>query len=323
MKISIVVPVYKVEKYISRCIESILMQTYEDIELILVDDGSPDNSGKICEDYAKKDSRIKVLHKQNGGPSDARNTGLEIATGDYIMYVDSDDYIEKYSCEELAAIIKQYQADIVCFNLRNISEEDGHMMNNNGFYRNSDTKSIQIMTYEEAMIDNLYRKSIRYEAVSKIYKRQIAQRIKFPVGMLAEDFATFYKYLKEATKIVSYDRCLYNYVIRKGSIMGEKKAKLYADVYKTEVQIYELLKDICRKKEEKVEAERRYFRSLAKIYAKLYKISEYQELEMTVKTKIEEINFSFLKFKEKVLYSIFLISKPLFVWGMKKVYQKL
>ena len=92
MKISIIVPIYNVEKYIRKCIESIINQTYRNIEIILVDDGSPDNCGKICDEYAKKDSRVKVIHKKNGGLSDARNKGTEVATGEYIMYVDSDDY---------------------------------------------------------------------------------------------------------------------------------------------------------------------------------------------------------------------------------------
>ena len=94
-KVSIIVPVYNVEKYVERCIESIIKQSYKNLEIILIDDGSKDNSGKICDEYAEKDNRIKVIHKKNGGLSDARNTGLNIADGEYICFIDSDDYIHK------------------------------------------------------------------------------------------------------------------------------------------------------------------------------------------------------------------------------------
>ena len=111
-KISIIVPVYKVEKYIHKCIDSILNQTFKDFELILVDDGSPDNCGKICDEYAKKDSRVIVIHKENGGLSSARNSGLDIARGDYIGFVDSDDYIENDMYELLYNLCEENNCDI-------------------------------------------------------------------------------------------------------------------------------------------------------------------------------------------------------------------
>lgn len=112
MKLSIIVPVYKVEKYLDRCVQSILGQTFEDFELILVDDGSPDSCGKMCEDWAGKDSRIKVIHKKNGGLSDARNAGLDIAQGEYIGFVDSDDYIKPDMYEILVSNLEDCPADI-------------------------------------------------------------------------------------------------------------------------------------------------------------------------------------------------------------------
>lgn len=109
--ISVIVPVYKVEKYIKKCIESIINQTYENLEIILVDDGSPDNCGKICDEYAKKDKRIKVIHKENGGVSSARNLGLEKSNGQYITFIDSDDWIEEEYCEILLTTLKEQNAD--------------------------------------------------------------------------------------------------------------------------------------------------------------------------------------------------------------------
>lgn len=115
-KISVIVPVYNVEKYLSKCINSILDQTHKNLEIILIDDGSTDNSGKLCDEYYNKDKRIKVIHQKNGGLSVARNSGLEIATGEYIMFIDSDDYYEKKSCELLYNEIKRKDADYVIGN---------------------------------------------------------------------------------------------------------------------------------------------------------------------------------------------------------------
>lgn len=114
-KVSVVLPVYNVEKYLERCINSIVEQTYTDIEIILVDDGSPDNSPEICDQYAQRDSRVKVLHKPNGGLSDARNAGLEIALGEFIMFIDSDDYVEPHMIESLINIIRNEESDVVIF----------------------------------------------------------------------------------------------------------------------------------------------------------------------------------------------------------------
>lgn len=123
MKISVIVPIYNVEKYIEKCINSIINQTYKDLEIILVDDGSTDSSGKICDEYAKKDKRIKVIHKKNGGVSSSRNIALTIANGDYITWIDSDDWIEKDTYSKLADIILKNKADIIQFRLPNSTRE--------------------------------------------------------------------------------------------------------------------------------------------------------------------------------------------------------
>ena len=118
--ISIIVPIYKVENYLKRCIDSIINQTYKHIEIILVDDGSPDNCGAICDEYTKFDDRIKVIHKKNGGLSDARNCGIEISTGDYIIFIDGDDYVSKNMCEKLLIRALEHNADIVSCNFKEI-----------------------------------------------------------------------------------------------------------------------------------------------------------------------------------------------------------
>lgn len=111
--LSIIVPVYKVEKYLRQCLDSIVNQTYENLEIILIDDGSPDNCGKICDEYAQRDNRIKVIHKENGGLSSARNIGTQIAKGEYITYVDSDDWLDKNMYSELISALEKYNLDMV------------------------------------------------------------------------------------------------------------------------------------------------------------------------------------------------------------------
>ncbi len=120
--VSVVIPIYNVEKYLRECVDSVLAQTYTDLEIILVDDGSPDNCGKICDEYAAKDRRVKVIHKENGGQSDARNAGIDAAHGEYIFFVDSDDYIEREAVEELIKAAEKSKADIVFYNAVSINE---------------------------------------------------------------------------------------------------------------------------------------------------------------------------------------------------------
>lgn len=134
--ISIIVPVYNVEQYLCKCIDSILMQTFKHLQIILVDDGSEDLSGKICDKYEQKDKRIKVIHKQNGGLSDARNCGLDNASGEYVIFVDSDDYIEKDACAKLIEIASKYKVDIVTGEARVIQNHKKMTL------KNYDTKEI-------------------------------------------------------------------------------------------------------------------------------------------------------------------------------------
>lgn len=324
MKISIIVPIYNVEKYIRKCIESIINQTYRNIEIILVDDGSPDNCGKICDEYAKKDSRVKVIHKKNGGLSDARNKGTEVATGEYIMYVDSDDYIELSACEELYNIINAGNVDIVCYNFKKV-DELGNTIDNKNIYSQGNSKKIIEMTYEEAMVDNLNRRNIRYEAGSKIYANKIVKKIKFPLNMLAEDFATFYKFLAEAKKIVFYDRCLYNYVQRNGSIMSKKDTKLYLDMFITEKDIYYVMKKVCKEDDSKKLLENRHFNVLLKIYVKIYYSTDSQNIlvKNELENYIDSIKFDFLSLKGKFLYCLYKVNKKLLVLGIKKIYKKI
>lgn len=321
MKISIVVPVYKVEKYIEKCIDSLINQTYKNIEIILVDDGSPDNCGKICDKFAKEDKRIKVIHKKNGGLSDARNKGIKEVTGDYVMFVDSDDTIGIESCEELAEVIKKTNADIVCYNFRTVDEKYNELRKNVPFNLGN-TKKITELTYAEAIIDNIYRKNIRYEAGSKLYKKNILSNTEFPVGMLAEDFSVFYKFLRKAKKIVHFDCQIYNYLQRSDSIMGQKNKKLYKDIYITEKEFYEEVNRICISQDDINQNENRHFKILIKIYSKVYSKKEDLELQKELIERIGKINKNRLSSKMKMLYNIFFINQFLFVKIFNMLYKK-
>lgn len=217
--ISIIVPIYKVEQYIRSCIESLICQTYENLEIILVDDGSPDNSGQICDEYAKKDSRIKVIHKENGGLSDARNVGLSLAKGEYIGFVDSDDRIHPEMYEELMKSMEKYHSDIsMCGYYKEF--EDGMLL---PFI----FKEMEIEK-REAMIKLLEDVEIRNFVWNKLYKRQVLENIQFPEREEFEDILTLYKIFLKAQKVSNVEKALYYYRIRENSITASGK-KVHSD----------------------------------------------------------------------------------------------
>ena len=211
--ISIVVPIWNVELYLKKCVDSLINQTYKKIEILLVDDGSPDNCSQICDEYAKIDNRIKVYHKKNGGLSDARNYGIIHCKGKYISFVDSDDYVESTYIEKLYKALTETNSDIsMCFHY---VEYPNKTLVRNG------KKQITFDSHE-ALFDLLYSKNIDTSSWAKLYRRELFKDIRFPVGKLFEDTATTYKLLDASKKIVSINDCLYHYVIRKNSITTGK-----------------------------------------------------------------------------------------------------
>lgn len=218
--ISIIIPIYKVEKYLDKCIQSVVAQTYSNLEIILVEDGSPDACPEICDGWVSKDSRIKVIHKKNGGISDTRNVGLEAATGKYIGFVDSDDYIENDMYEKLYLAIKKENASIAMCNLEKI-KEDGTIIPLCSPVRN------EVFSGKEGLERILKNGSWYYIALwNKLYNRDVLNGITFPVGKIHEDEFAFHKIYYRADKIVSLEDKLYNYLQRQGSIMnGELRVR--------------------------------------------------------------------------------------------------
>lgn len=232
-KISVIVPVYKVEKYLDRCVESILSQTFTDFELWLVDDGSPDNCPLMCDEWAKKDNRIKVIHKKNGGLSDARNAALDKITGEYVAFVDSDDFITNDALETLYNSLVKNDADISVGNIMSF-DESGKF---NDFYLPSDCEKI----LEK---EDLFQTMSQPCAPSKLYKAVIYKDLRFYVGKLYEDVFIWHKVLMQVKKIVLTGKTDYYYFIRSGSIMHSEYNIRFTDIIDAVKERYEWLDSI-------------------------------------------------------------------------------
>ena len=243
--ISVVVPVYKVEKYLKRCIESIIKQTYKNIEIILVDDGSPDNCGKICDEYASKDKRIKVIHKKNGGLSSARNEGLKIANGEYISFIDSDDYISNVFIEKLYSICKEQKCEIALCEYERVYDKIEH----NCIEENKNENSIIEIYNNKEILKKIYSKDylITIVAWNKLYNKKLFKNIVFPEGRLHEDEATTYKILYNTKKVAILREKLYYYFYDINSIMNKKYNLKRLDILyalKDRADFFESIKEI-------------------------------------------------------------------------------
>lgn len=238
--ISVIVPIYNVENYLRKCIESIISQTYSTLEIILVNDGSLDNSALICNMLAKEDSRIKVIHKKNGGLSDARNVGLKASSGKYVSFIDSDDYIENTYFEVLLRLMYNENADIAQCNFKRIYESN---KNNSNVVKENYNTSVSVFSNLEAL-NNLFNESYVQTVIScnKLYKRNLFDNIRFPVKKLHEDEFTTYKLLYESNKLAKTEEALYCYLQRTGSItqssFNEKRLDAI-EAYSEQISFYE------------------------------------------------------------------------------------
>lgn len=210
--ISVVVPIYNVERYLGACIDSILAQTYKKLEIILVDDGSPDGCGKICDKYAEKDNRIIVIHQKNKGLSGARNSGIDIAKGQYIGFVDSDDTIEPQMFEVLLKNMQNNGAKIsICG--RKIIDEEGNVS-----VKKYARQGMLVLNGKEAIVEMNSHMSFDMAAWDKLYDISLWKEIRYPEGKLSEDFFVIYRLLDNAKKVVWTSEPLYRYLLRNNSI---------------------------------------------------------------------------------------------------------
>lgn len=214
-RISVIIPVYNVERYLEKCIDSIINQTYKNLEILLINDGSKDKSGEICDEYAKKDSRIKVIHKENSGVADTRNMGLEIATGDYLMFVDSDDYISNTMIQMLYDKMVLENPDMCMCNYHEVSG-DYHIIDKD---KNPVIceKTLDNMSdiFEHYMGEN---HSLYVLPVNKLYKRNLFDGIRYKKGMVYEDELLSHHLVGKCKKVSFVNECLYYYVQTQGSI---------------------------------------------------------------------------------------------------------
>lgn len=256
MLISIVVPVYNVADYLHYAIDSLMKQTYQNFEVILVNDGSTDDSPRLCEDYAKKYRNIHVFHKENGGLSDARNFGVSKANSDWIFFLDPDDYIEDYTLELIVKIQEVHQADLISTKVKATSEYHNYTS-----YRlqESDYQNLAPVSKEKALETMLDDQIATVSACAKLYHKSILEKVLFPVGKIYEDFYVVGQHLALANKIVISPLETYNYYRREGSIVRstftEKRYEFFDAVVKNEevvkkeyIQNGELLQSLQAKK---------------------------------------------------------------------------
>lgn len=221
--ISVIVPVYNVESYLNRCIDSILAQTYKDFEIILVDDGSNDNSGNICDSFSEEVENIKVIHQQNQGPAVSRNVGTDNARGQYITYIDSDDIVHPDYLKILYNLCIQNEADLSCCNFSFFSGE------NLIEFESNVTENLQVLDGISAMNQMLYGKIHGSSACALLIKAEIAKKIKFTPGKYHEDDLISFRYFVEAQKVAITNQQLYYYFQRQGSIMHSPYGKIALD----------------------------------------------------------------------------------------------
>ena len=229
--ISIIVPVYKVEKYLDKCVESIVEQTHKNLEIILVDDGSPDNCPAMCDEWAKKDSRIKVIHKKNGGLSSARNAGLDVCTGDYIGFVDSDDWIEPDMYEYLLDIGMKNNADVSRCEFVIEAENSDITVD---FQNDSE---LSMLSGDELIIELVNGDYSEGAMWNKLYKRKLFDSVRFKEGITIEDcLANYYIYRQQVTLVSSF-AVKYHYLQRGDSITGTAFSEKSFDILKVHNEI--------------------------------------------------------------------------------------
>lgn len=220
--ISVIVPVYKVEQYLERCVNSVINQTYQNLDIILVDDGSPDRCGEMCEEFAKQDSRIRVIHKENGGLSSARNAGLDAMQGEYVGFVDSDDWIEPDMYKNMIELALEHKAQIVCCGIKKNDENGNEYLFNNG------VDEFAVFNTQEALNELPFNTRITNSLCDKVFHKCIFNTVRMKPGIIYEDHEVMHRCVYCAEKTIYTGQPYYNYTYNSESITGGKaNIKLY------------------------------------------------------------------------------------------------
>lgn len=281
--ISVIVPVYNVESYLKKCVNSIIQQTYQNIEILLIDDGSLDKSKEICDEFLKKDQRIKVVHQRNSGLSSARNKGIELSTASYLMFIDSDDFIENKMIENLYHKMKEDNADICCCG-KFLDYESNHIALNN--------KNEFSVNNIEALSKMLIGDDIDNSACDKLFKRELFENIRFPIGRYYEDIATVYKTFIVSKKISHINYLGYHYCIRKNSLSKEAFSNKQFDALLFSKQAMDDIVTFCPRLKNVAEAY--YFLELMTTLRKVKKSLNFNEFKKEYKLIKKEFNKYFV-----------------------------
>lgn len=291
--ISIIIPIYNVEKYLEKCLRSVVNQTYKNLEIILVDDGSPDKCGEICDFYSKIDKRIKVIHKKNGGLSEARNYGLDIMQGKYVMFIDSDDYIALNTCALVIETAEHKNADIV-FVSYSLCDNDNFKFND---LKRVKAKKISKKKALKSILTNSSTKSgqaIYQMAWGKLYSKNLFKEIRYPVGKIHEDEFVIYKLIDMSKNCMVINKKLYAYRQRDDSIMGKEQIKVKAIT--DAIEAFEERWEYFKKKPKDNNEKFAYLFLIAKYitsYRQLKKINDKENI-YEIDKKINEINYKLL-----------------------------
>ncbi len=307
-KVSVLVPIYNAEKYIQRCLDSIINQTYENIEIILIEDGSKDNSLKIIKEYKKKDKRIKIFPIENNGVADARNKAVENATGEFLTFVDSDDFIEKDYIETLYTNLKKYNADIAVCNCINIIEETGEKS-----HKSFGINTVKEYNKIEAVESLFYYNFLRHSPWGKLYKKEVWNNIRFPLGKNYEDLAILYKLFLNSNKVIYIPEEKYNYIIRQGSIVHNEIRK--SDIEAIIEYSQKILEDITKNYPKLIPAAEYLIGYLSLSLWRKIPNGKYKEYDEIIKKNIKKYRHTVLKNdkvnrKQKALFLLSYLGKP-------------
>ena len=320
--LTVVIPVYNVEKYLNRCLESILIQGWKNYDIILVDDGSTDRSPQICDDYVKAYDFISVIHKENGGLSDARNTGLSQAKGEYVYFPDSDDWIEPDTFIALAEALESQKFDIISFNREFVKGEEDVII--------SDPVETQVFEGKDAFVQMLKHSYITGFANDKIYRKSlfVDHDILFPKGKYYEDLGTNYKLFLSAKKVYATNQKYYHYLIdNPDSITQSWNEKKFRDMFEFYKEVF--YSDFVRSQlnqEELHISQLYYVNGLTHILASLYKAKlhkHYGEITSEVKQELEKNKMTYSEVKfipnriKYLLYRMHLLKLAFAIQGMK------
>lgn len=310
--ISVVVPVYNVEKYLKKCIDSTINQTYKKLEIILVDDGSTDSSKEICDEYIKQDSRIKVIHKENGGLSSARNAGIDIASGKYIGFIDSDDWIEKSMLEKLINLAEKSDSDIVLCNYFMAYDEKNQIQKEDIEYK-------EYSNYEA--LNKIYDDKLGVSMIiawNKLYNIELFNNIRYPAGKVHEDEFITYKLLFKANRICYLNEKLVYYRQQNKSITNSKFNKKRLDILQAFEERANYIKNIVKDKELYKKTLTEYYGVIIRCYFK-YKES-YEGDKKTLKEMLKKARNIYIKnifsfkwsLKLRVIYTTFIINPNIY-----------